>query len=65
MSTPVHAGTPTGSVAGDVGHHNQRDGKKKGSKKNAAAGGGDDEVEVRSNKRQKISFGGGRKGHDD
>jgi chromatin modification-related protein EAF6 len=55
-STPNHAGTPTGSFT------NEKGGEKK-KKKNAATN--DDETEGRSTKRQKISFGGGRKKEDD
>lgn len=54
VSTPAHAGTPTGSFAGDKGPD-----KKK--KKSAAA---HDEESDRPTKRQKIAF-SSRKGRDD
>lgn len=54
VSTPGGSGTPTGSFAGE----GQRDKKKKKSVVN-------DDDDTRSNKRQKISFSSGRKGHDD
>lgn len=58
-STPNHAATPTGSFTTEKGDKK----KKKGTASAAAAH--DDEGEGRSTKRQKISFGGARKGHDD
>lgn len=56
-STPHHAATPTGSFTAEKGD------KKK--KKNAAAAAQDEDGDGRATKRQKISFGGSRKGHDD
>lgn len=57
-STP-HAGTPTASFTTEKG-----DKKKK--KSAAAQAVNDDDTDARSNKRQKITFGGSRKGqHDD
>ena len=54
-STPMHAGTPTGSFSAAP----ERDKKKK--KVNVAE---DSEPDSRANKRQKFGF-GPRKGHDD
>ncbi|OAP59863.1 hypothetical protein AYL99_04865 [Fonsecaea erecta] len=55
-STPNHAATPTGSFTAE------KTGDKK-KKKNAAAN--DEDTEGRTTKRQKISFGGARRNHDD
>ncbi|KIW32955.1 uncharacterized protein PV07_04465 [Cladophialophora immunda] len=55
-STPNHAATPTGSFTAE------KTGDKK-KKKSAAAN--DEDTEGRSTKRQKITFGGARKNHDD
>ncbi|KEF59257.1 chromatin modification-like protein EAF6 [Exophiala aquamarina CBS 119918] len=53
-STP-HAGTPTASFTTE----------KADKKKKKSASANDDDTDARSNKRQKITFGGSRKGHDD
>ncbi|KIW80986.1 hypothetical protein Z517_04009 [Fonsecaea pedrosoi CBS 271.37] len=55
-STPNHAATPTGSFTAE------KTGDKK-KKKSAAAN--EEDTDGRTTKRQKISFGGGRKNHDD
>jgi chromatin modification-related protein EAF6 len=55
VSTPNHAGTPSGSFAQDKG----------GDKKKKKSVANDDESDSRPSKRQKISFSTGRKGHDD
>lgn len=59
-STP-HASTPTASFAAEKGDKK----KKKSAAIAAAAANNDDDTDTRSNKRQKITFGGSRKGHDD
>lgn len=53
-STPNHAATPTGSFTAD----------KAGEKKKKKATGNDEDSDARANKRQKITFGSNRKGHD-
>jgi chromatin modification-related protein EAF6 len=53
-STPNHAATPTGSFTAE----------KAGDKKKKKAATVDDESDSRATKRQKITFGAGRKGHD-
>jgi chromatin modification-related protein EAF6 len=57
VSTPNHAGTPSGSFTAD------KAGDKK--KKKSVANANDEESDSRPSKRQKMSFAGGRKGHDD
>ena len=54
VSTPAHAGTPTGSFAADKG----------GDKKKKKSVANDEESDSRATKRQKITFGASRKGHD-
>ncbi|KIX93565.1 uncharacterized protein Z520_10743 [Fonsecaea multimorphosa CBS 102226] len=54
-STPNPAATPTGSFTAE----------KTGDKKKKKSTANDEDTEGRSNKRQKISFGGARKNHDD
>ncbi|OAG33857.1 hypothetical protein AYO21_12033 [Fonsecaea monophora] len=55
-STPNHAATPTGSFTAE---------KTGDKKKKKSAGANEEDTDGRTTKRQKISFGGGRKNHDD
>jgi chromatin modification-related protein EAF6 len=59
VSTPNHAGTPSGSFTAE------KAGEKKKKKSLANANAGDEESDSRPSKRQKMSFAGGRKGGDD
>jgi chromatin modification-related protein EAF6 len=60
-STPNHAGTPTGSFTAEK----TGDKKKKKSTAGAAEDDTDTKADGRLNKRQKITFGGGRKSTQD
>lgn len=61
-STP-HAGTPTASFTTEKGDKKKK--KSAAAAAAAAAAANDDDTDTKSNKRQKITFGGSRKGHDD
>lgn len=61
QSTPNHAATPTGSFASG----NEKTGGDKKKKKGSVAAASESEADARPNKRQKITFGPHRRGHDD